>query len=109
MLDIRKYIGCEACLEACTEACAQDVQTIGPRDGIIKKAYALVKEINGYICGEKENGGSNTIYLSPVPFEELNETIEKGKGKPHLKPVKDKEPFVMKSLGIENISSEIGL
>lgn len=40
------------------------------------------------ILGE-ENGGTNTIYVSPVPFEELNIAIEKGKGKPHLKPVKD--------------------
>ena len=33
--------------------------------------------------------GTNTIYVSPVPFEELNKTIEKGKGKPHLQPVED--------------------
>ena len=56
---------------------------------IIKKAHELAKEINGYIYGEKENGGTNTIYVSPVPFEELNKAIEKGKGKPHLKPVED--------------------
>lgn len=49
----------------------------------------MAKEINGYIYGEKENGGTNTIYVSPVPFEKLNKAIEKGKGKPHLKPVKD--------------------
>ena len=49
----------------------------------------LAKETNGYLYGEKENGGTNTIYVSPVPFEELNKTIEKGKGKPHLRPVKD--------------------
>ena len=76
-------------LPACIEACPEDVQTIGPREEIIKKAHALAKEINGYIYGEKENGGTNTIYVSPVPFEELNAAIEKGKGKPHLKPVKD--------------------
>jgi Fe-S-cluster-containing dehydrogenase component len=76
-------------LPACIEACPEDVQTIGPRDEIIKKAHALAKEINGYIYGEKENGGTNTIYVSPVPFEELNQSIEKGKGKPHLKPVED--------------------
>jgi hypothetical protein len=46
-------------------------------------------EINGYIYGENENGGTNTIYISPVPFEELNKGIEKGKGKPHLEPVED--------------------
>ena len=76
-------------LPACIEACPEDVQTIGPREEIIKKARALAKEINGYIYGEKENGGTNTIYVSPVPFEELNKAIEKGKGKPHLNPVKD--------------------
>jgi Fe-S-cluster-containing dehydrogenase component len=74
---------------ACIEACPEDVQTIGPRDEIIKKAHALADEINGYIYGENENGGTNTIYVSPVPFEKLNKAIEKGKGKPHLKPVED--------------------
>ncbi len=76
-------------LPACIEACPEGVQTIGPREEIINKAHALAAEINGYIYGENENGGTNTIYVSPVPFEELNKAIEKGKGKPHLKPVKD--------------------
>ena len=76
-------------LPACIEACPEDVQTIGPRDEIIKKAHELAKEIGGYIYGEKENGGTNTIYVSPVPFEELNKAIETGKGKPHLQPVND--------------------
>lgn len=74
---------------ACIEACPEDVQTIGSREEIIKKAHALAKKINGYIYGENENGGTNTIYVSPVPFEDLNEAIAKGKGRPHLKPVKD--------------------
>jgi len=76
-------------LPACIEACPEDVQTIGPREDIIKKAHARAKEINGYIYGETENGGTNTIYVSPVPFEDLNQVVEKGKGKPHLKPVED--------------------
>ncbi|MBW2408651.1 MAG: 4Fe-4S dicluster domain-containing protein [Deltaproteobacteria bacterium] len=74
---------------ACIEACPEDVQTIGPREEILKQAHALATEINGYIYGENENGGTNTIYVSPVPFEKLNDAIEKGKGKPHLKPVKN--------------------
>ena len=76
-------------LPACIELCPEDVQTMGPRDEIIKKAHELAKEIGGYIYGKNENGGTNTIYVSPVPFEELNRAIEKGKGKPHLQPVKD--------------------
>jgi Fe-S-cluster-containing dehydrogenase component len=76
-------------LPACIEACPESVQTIGPREEIIKKAHALAQKTNGYIYGEKENGGTNTIYVSPVPFEKLNQAIDQGKGKPHLKPVKD--------------------
>ncbi len=74
---------------ACIEACPEGVQTIGPRNEIIKQAHALAKEINGYIYGEKENGGTNTIYVSPVPFDQLQKAIEKGKGQPHLAPVED--------------------
>lgn len=74
---------------ACIEACPENVQTIGPRREIIKQAHKLAKKTNGYIYGEKENGGTNTIYVSPVPFKELNKAIEKGKGKPHFKPVKN--------------------
>ena len=74
---------------ACIEACPEDVQTIGPRSEILKQAHALAKEMDGYIYGEHENGGTNTIYVSPVPFDQLNQSIEKGDGMPHLKTVKD--------------------
>ena len=74
-------------LPACIEACPEEVQTIGPRPEIIKKAHQLAKETGGYIYGETENGGTNTIYVSPVPFETLNRQIEKGSGRPHLKSV----------------------
>jgi hypothetical protein len=76
-------------LPACIEACPEDVQTIGPRDEIIKKAHELAKEINGYVYGETENGGTNTIYVSPVPFEEINQAIETGKGKPDFPQARD--------------------
>ncbi|MCF8119533.1 MAG: 4Fe-4S dicluster domain-containing protein, partial [Deltaproteobacteria bacterium] len=76
-------------LPACIEVCPENVQKIGPRHEIVKEAHAIAKEINGYIYGETENGGTNTLYVSPVPFEELNRAIEKGPGKPHLRPVKD--------------------
>ena len=76
-------------LPACVEACPEQVQEIGPRKEIIKKAHALAKKINGYIYGENENGGTNTIYVSPVPFEELEKNRPKGPGKPHLNKVKN--------------------
>ena len=69
---------------ACIEACPEDVQTIGPREEIVEKAHKLAKDTGGYLYGDTENGGTNTIYVSPVPFEELNKAVETGKGRPHL-------------------------
>lgn len=76
-------------LPACVAVCPENVQQIGPRKEIRAKAYALAKRIGGFVYGDKENGGTNTIYVSPVPFEVLNKAIEKGPGRPHLKPSKD--------------------
>lgn len=76
-------------IPACIEICPMEVQQIGPRSEILAKAHALAEEMNGYIYGEHENGGTNTIYVSPVPFEKLNAAIEKGDGRPHLGPVEN--------------------
>lgn len=74
---------------ACITACPEDIQTIGPRSMMIKHAKALAASMNGYIYGLDENGGTNTIYVSPVPFEKINNAIEKGRGRPNLAPVKN--------------------
>ncbi len=76
-------------LPACIEICPEKVQKIGPREDILKEAMDISRKIGGYIYGADENGGTNTIYISPVPFQELNRAIEKGDGKPHLKKVED--------------------
>ncbi|MFP3998858.1 MAG: 4Fe-4S dicluster domain-containing protein [Desulfobacterales bacterium] len=88
---------CDRCYErvakgkkpACIVACPANVQQIGPRNEIIRQAHEIAEEIGGYIYGEKENGGTNTIYVSPVPFEDLDAAIEKGDGKPHLSPAEN--------------------
>ncbi len=76
-------------LPACIEVCPQSVQTIGPRDEMVAQARDMAKAMDGYLYGLEENGGTNTIYVSPVPFEVLNGAVAKGKGKPHLGPVAD--------------------
>lgn len=76
-------------LPACVEVCPENVQTIGPRQEIIAKARQRAEETGGYVYGIDENGGTNTIYVSPVPFNVLNESITKGPGRPHLKAVDD--------------------
>jgi Fe-S-cluster-containing dehydrogenase component len=76
-------------MPACIEECPNDVQKIGKREDILKEAKEIAKKTNGYIYGDKENGGTNTFYISPVPFDQLNKKIEKGKGKPHFNKVGD--------------------
>jgi Fe-S-cluster-containing dehydrogenase component len=76
-------------LPACIEACPEDVQEIGPRQVIIEKAKALVADSGGFLYGAEENGGTNTIYVSPVPFEVLNQSIATAPGQPHFKSVAD--------------------
>jgi len=76
-------------LPACIEDCPEEVQTIGPRDEIVAQAHRISEEEGVYIYGETENGGTNTLYLSPVPFEQLNGAIGMASGRPHLGKVED--------------------
>jgi Fe-S-cluster-containing dehydrogenase component len=74
---------------ACVTVCPENVQKIGPRDEMIAYAKSLAAETNGFLYGLDENGGTNTIYVSPVPFELLNTAIQKGPGRPHIGVVED--------------------
>ena len=68
---------------------------IGPRDDILARAHELAGSFagsgneNDFIYGEFENGGTNTIYVSPVPVALLAKALETGPGKPHMNPVED--------------------
>lgn len=75
---------------ACVQACPKKAMLIGPREQIYAEAHSRAKKMGGYIYGEKENGGTSTLYVSPVPFEKLDAAIKSGPGRPHLKPVKSK-------------------
>jgi hypothetical protein len=44
-------------------------------------AHGRAKEINGFIYGEKENGGTATIYVSKVPFEKIESRLVEAKSK----------------------------
>ncbi len=74
---------------ACIEACPVGAQRIGPRREMIAYAHQLCEQTNGFLYGEIENGGTNTLYVSPVPFDLINEAVEKGPGKPHMAPVEN--------------------
>ena len=75
-------------LPLCMEVCPQNAMIIGLRDDIFREAERRASAMNGFIYGAKENGGTATLYVSPVSFETLNLAIEKGHGRPHLNRVR---------------------
>lgn len=78
---------CDMCVDllaegqkpACVSECPKSAITIGPREDIRTLAYTKAKESNGYIYGDKENGGTPTLYLSAVPFELIDVAIKADK------------------------------
>jgi Fe-S-cluster-containing dehydrogenase component len=73
-------------LPGCMEACPRHALLIGPRQEIEKIAEERARAMNGYIYGKTENGGTSTLYVSPVSFDLINKTMEKKPGQPDMKP-----------------------
>ncbi|MEN6433789.1 MAG: 4Fe-4S dicluster domain-containing protein [Smithella sp.] len=84
---------CDLCVErlaanklpGCVEACPREALLIGTRSAIEKMAESRAGRMNGYIYGKTQNGGTSTLYVSPVPFEEINKTMTKKPGQPDMK------------------------
>jgi len=84
---------CDLCVErlaankllGCVEACPREALLIGTRSAIEKMAGSRAGRMNGYIYGKTQNGGTSTLYVSPVPFEEINKTMTKKPGQPDMK------------------------
>jgi len=72
-------------LPGCIEACPREALLIGSRAAIEKAALSRATRINGYLYGKTQNGGTATLYVSPVPFEEINRTMIKKPGQPDMK------------------------
>ena len=63
-------------LPACVKSCITGALTIGPKDRMLKKAYARVKELGGdaNVYGDKFVGGTHVIYVldeKPKVYEKL--------------------------------------
>ncbi len=76
-------------IPACVEACAQRLGErrplfFGPRAEMLKMARLRAREINGFIYGETENGGTSTFYISKVPFEKIDAGLKAGKNTPSM-------------------------
>ncbi|MEL1133880.1 4Fe-4S dicluster domain-containing protein [Desulfitobacterium sp. THU1] len=68
---------------ACVQACPQGALSIGPREEIKAQAHKKAQEIGGYVYGDKENGGTATLYLSTVPFDKIDKAIKADKKEKH--------------------------
>jgi Fe-S-cluster-containing dehydrogenase component len=71
-------------IPACVEACEKRLGDkrplfFGKRDEVLKMAHDRAREINGFIYGEKENGGTGTLYVSRVPFEKIDMKLKEAK------------------------------
>lgn len=84
---------CDLCIErlaaeqmpGCIEACPRKAMLIGTRSSIEKEADLRASQMHGYVYGKKQNGGTSTLYVSPVPFEEINKTMMKKPGQPDMR------------------------
>lgn len=69
-----------ACVAACRDRLGQNaVFTFGSRKQIYELAQKRAKEEGLYIYGDKQNGGTSTLYLSKVPFEAIEKTLKTNK------------------------------
>lgn len=65
-----------ACVEACRSRPGREAPlTFGRRDDLLGLARARAAQTGGYVYGDDENGGTGTFYLSPVPFEKIEEAL----------------------------------
>ena len=68
---------------ACVAACPEGTMTFGPRTEMLQFARQRAAEMNGYLYGAEENEGTATFYISPVPFDVIDEAISKNLGEGH--------------------------
>jgi len=83
----------------CIEACPQKAMLIGPRDKMLAEAERRAQQMNGFLYGRDENGGTSTFYVSPVSFDRINATMKKGPGRPDMKPGVERRMAGTDSLG----------
>ena len=64
-------------LPGCVEVCPKDALTFGKRSDLLKLAHERIARnpelYEKHIYGETEAGGTNWLYLSPVPHAELDQ------------------------------------
>lgn len=60
---------------ACSSACPTGAMSFGDLDEIRQEATRRAAATGGFVYGAEENGGTSTIYVSPVPFDQIDAQI----------------------------------
>jgi len=108
-----KYLGagvmykCDLCYQrvkrgkepACVESCPRQAIIYGGLDQVREMAKKRASEIGGYLYGDKENGGTSTFYVSPVPFEKIDGALKDQRSK---QPSPDTPGFPLMPAGVDN-------
>jgi hypothetical protein len=83
--DLIKTGGIPACVAACEKRLgAERPLLFGNREDILEAARMRAKEIGGFIYGEKENGGTATLYVSKIPYEDISVKLLQNKSTLHM-------------------------
>lgn len=69
---------------ACVKSCPKEAIVFGLKNEMVSYANDLAKSIGGYTYGGKENGGTSTIYVSPVSFEAIDAELAKQQSSPRM-------------------------
>ncbi len=98
-----------ACVSACKSRLGEKaVFTFGERSMIYELAQRRAKEEGLFIYGDKENGGTSTLYLSRVSFEDINKALVEKKERFSMPvAVKNKVNELLNPLGKWVLSSGI--
>ncbi|WP_291440555.1 4Fe-4S dicluster domain-containing protein [Desulfovibrio sp.] len=76
----------------CVSACPSGAQSIGPRNKMVARAKEMASLRRGELFGLAENGGTNTIYVSSVPFRDIEAAMLQQEqvdfGQPSLRPAR---------------------
>jgi len=66
-----------ACVEACEKRLGGDRPLyFGTREEMTAMARKRAEAVGGQIYGEKENGGTSTLYVSRIPFERIDARLQ---------------------------------
>ena len=83
--------GIPACVEACEKRLGANRPLLfGNRNDIAEIAGKRAKEIGGFVYGKKENGGTATLYVSKIPYEDISLKLLENKSSLHMFTVRNR-------------------